>query len=228
MSSSPRKRRQTRAAPTAATVDRVSYVAFDRAPGPGRKRAALAVLAGFAAILAVIVLGSLHHPGPQPPSVDKTVDAYDLSVTAPQKAAAKAGHKKPIYVKPRPEPAVTALPEEAAAPAADLPDDEPASVRSDKDEAVFQAGVAHTLIDKGDISQALRFLHRAAELDPRNMNYRLDLAVLYDRAGDGHNAAMLYREVLDAAARHDPSVPSSLNVADIRKRAEYLSPKASE
>jgi tetratricopeptide (TPR) repeat protein len=90
------------------------------------------------------------------------------------------------------------------------------------DEAGVKAEKAQKLAHEGDVRAALAFQHRAADLSPKNMLYRLQLAILFDRVGDRKSAATLYRQVVDAYAAKDPTLPRALGMDGIRRRADYL------
>ncbi|MDE2029937.1 MAG: hypothetical protein KGI97_05155 [Alphaproteobacteria bacterium] len=68
----------------------------------------------------------------------------------------------------------------------------------------------------------LRTAYHAAAHDPLNMFDRLKLATLYDRAGDKAAALELYRQVLAAYERDDPTLPRKLDTDAIARRAAYL------
>jgi tetratricopeptide (TPR) repeat protein len=152
---------------------------------------------------------------PQPEPYDITLNASDLA-PGQQDQVAELAEKLPE--------AVISL----RAPPHQLP---PAGREGDEappvatpDEAAFQASVARNLAAQGDLRQALRFQHRAAELDPDNILYRFSLAILYDRVGDAEAAAMLYRQVVDAYRAGDSILPKSISIDDIRRRLDYLDP----
>jgi tetratricopeptide (TPR) repeat protein len=89
-------------------------------------------------------------------------------------------------------------------------------------QAAATASEAKALARQGDIQRALRLQHRAVELEPDNMLYRLDLAVLYDRAGEKSGAIGLYRQVVNAYDSDDESLPEDFKIDDIRQRLAYL------
>ena len=88
--------------------------------------------------------------------------------------------------------------------------------------AVSEAVGVARLTQEGDLRGALRLQHREAEREPANMLYQLTLAILYDHVGDRKDAATLYRQVAQAYDANDPSLPRTLNIRDIRSRADYL------
>ncbi len=89
--------------------------------------------------------------------------------------------------------------------------------------APAQEALAEALATQGDMGIAISPAHKAAQMQPNNILYRLDLAIMYDRAGRRAEAAGLYRQVLRAYDMMDAratALPASL--ADIRQRADYL------
>jgi Flp pilus assembly protein TadD len=84
------------------------------------------------------------------------------------------------------------------------------------------AQAARQALRDGDLRRALHLHHRAAELAPENSLYRLDLAILYDRLGNAASAALLYRQVAQAYAAHDPTLPRDLDITTIQQRLAYL------
>jgi Tfp pilus assembly protein PilF len=92
----------------------------------------------------------------------------------------------------------------------------------------MQVALARYLAHHDDVRGAFDHLARAIELEPGNLAYRLDLAVLYDRAGQEGEALSLYRQVLEAApgglstAHWSPDTQSTLPLSAIRMRMEYL------
>ncbi len=71
--------------------------------------------------------------------------------------------------------------------------------------------------------EAARYLSQAAVLDPQNMRYRYDLAVLLDHAGDTVSAVKLYEQVLEAG-RQGKELPES--PIKIQARLEDLAAQA--
>ncbi len=89
-------------------------------------------------------------------------------------------------------------------------------------QAEHQIELARQSMQSGDIKQAMIHQHRAVELDPANMLYRLNLGIMHDRAADKEGATTLYRQVIDAYERDDKSLPK-INIEDVRKRLDYVS-----
>ena len=86
-----------------------------------------------------------------------------------------------------------------------------------------QDHLAQQALRQGHLKQALRFQHRAAELAPGNNFYRLKLAILYDRLGHRQGAAVLYQQVVLAYESHEDTLPSTVNIKEIKQRLDYLS-----
>ncbi len=89
-------------------------------------------------------------------------------------------------------------------------------------EAEQQAELARESMVSGDVKQAMVYQHRAVELNPNNMLYRLNLGVMHDRVADKAGAATLYQQVIDAYENNDKSLPK-INVEDVRSRLDYIS-----
>ncbi|MCH7539386.1 MAG: tetratricopeptide repeat protein [Proteobacteria bacterium] len=71
-----------------------------------------------------------------------------------------------------------------------------------------------------DTPNAVRFMREAITLDPTNAVYHLNLAVLYDRAGQKPAAVRSYERTLELAAGEDKAIPISAET--IRERLRYL------
>jgi hypothetical protein len=67
-------------------------------------------------------------------------------------------------------------------------------------EAKALLGVAYS--QKGLHAQAKRALQTACEREPRNINYRFNLGVVLERAGDGPGAAIAFRDTLQLNPAH--------------------------
>ncbi|MEM7120125.1 MAG: tetratricopeptide repeat protein [Pseudomonadota bacterium] len=72
--------------------------------------------------------------------------------------------------------------------------------------------------DMGDYGEAVRNLSLAIDMEPDNMNYVYNLAIIHDRLGQHTEAQALYEQVIEFAQYRDVSVP----VAAIRERVSYL------
>ncbi len=72
--------------------------------------------------------------------------------------------------------------------------------------------------DLGDYGEAVRNLTLAIDMEPDNMNYVYNLAIIHDRLGRHGEAQALYERVLEFSEYRDVSVP----VAAIRERVSYL------
>lgn len=102
-------------------------------------------------------------------------------------------------------------------------------VHSDDEDATPAEAEARKLMHKvdalkrqGDYKKALRLAHKAAALSPDNMQYRLELATLYDRSGAHNGALALYRQVVEAFDAGDETLPESADIEAIRERADFL------
>lgn len=71
-----------------------------------------------------------------------------------------------------------------------------------------------------DTPNAVRFMREAITLDPTNAVYHLNLAVLYDRAGQKPAAVRSYERTLELAAGEDKAIP--ILAETIRERLRYL------
>lgn len=71
-----------------------------------------------------------------------------------------------------------------------------------------------------DTPNAVRFMREAITLDPTNAVYHLNLAVLYDRAGQKPAAVRSYERTLELAAGEDKAI--SISAETIRERLRYL------
>jgi len=72
----------------------------------------------------------------------------------------------------------------------------------------------------GNIPAALEAMGHAAQLSPGNGLYRLNLAILQDRAGMAEDAAVSYRAALDLLSGNATGLP--LPIEQIRRRLAYL------
>ncbi len=72
--------------------------------------------------------------------------------------------------------------------------------------------------DIGDYGEAVRNLSLAIDMEPDNMNYVYNLAIIHDRLGQHTEAQALYERVIEFSEYRDVSVP----VAAIRERVSYL------
>jgi Flp pilus assembly protein TadD len=81
-----------------------------------------------------------------------------------------------------------------------------------------QIGMLHAQL--GDGVKAAQQMQRATALAPENPIYKLNLAILYDRAGRSGEALRLYQEVLSRTADTTQQMPMALD--DVRRRVAYL------
>lgn len=83
---------------------------------------------------------------------------------------------------------------------------------------ITQIGMIHAQM--GDLPRAIRQMQLAASLAPENPLYKLNLAILYDRAGRRRDALPLYQGVLAHAGVATQPLPMALD--DVRRRVAYL------
>lgn len=86
--------------------------------------------------------------------------------------------------------------------------------------SLLPAQIAMIHVELNDTANAIRFMERAVVLDPNNAVYQLNLAVLYDRAGQRSAAARSYERALELGAGDG----SATLVSDqaVRERLRYL------
>lgn len=200
------------------------------------KTGILVLLAGFALLFCLGVAANLQTPPvqkqltapPQASTAPTAPEPYDITINASELAPppnenqlASGEEKIPTILihpqansRPHPLPPVLEITvdEDDAAP-------QPAP---EQNMAARKAEAAKTFARQGNLQQALRLQHRATELAPANMLYRLDLAILYDRLGEKAGAAALYRQVVDAHETKDETLPPGLAIENIRARLDYL------
>jgi len=89
--------------------------------------------------------------------------------------------------------------------------------------APVEAALAQALAKQGDMKVALAHARRATQAEPDNILYRLDLAIVYDQAGDAPRAIASYRVALRAYEETDDrSAVLPISLAAIRSRVGYL------
>lgn len=86
--------------------------------------------------------------------------------------------------------------------------------------APLYAQLAAVQAGTGEMAAALASMRRAIQLAPRDIKFRYNLAVLYDRAGQPEAAARAYRQVLDAGAAGGEA--NDLPLRSVRRRLAYL------
>jgi len=88
------------------------------------------------------------------------------------------------------------------------------------DVSTIPAQKAGLLADTGSLDQAVKAMKQAVSLAPRNLNHRLNLAILNDRAGNRAAALKHYRAALQLARStgQTPDMP----VEQVKARVEYL------
>lgn len=71
----------------------------------------------------------------------------------------------------------------------------------------------------GNYQAAAEKMNRAIELSPENLKYRYDMAVILDKAGERENAAVFYKQVLQAIERGEKI---SVNAEEIQQRLTFI------
>lgn len=72
----------------------------------------------------------------------------------------------------------------------------------------------------GENDQAIDNMQKAMELEPANLTYRYNLAILYDKAGRGQDAIPLYKQIVAASLRGE-HIPGSID--RVQQRLTFLS-----
>ena len=85
-----------------------------------------------------------------------------------------------------------------------------------------QASLAYTKIKNYD--KAIDYIEKALSLDNNNVEYKYNLAVLYDLTGNLTQAKNLYTDVLDYYASNN-NIIYNLPVGEVKRRVELLSLK---
>lgn len=83
---------------------------------------------------------------------------------------------------------------------------------------VAQIGMLHA--QQGDLATAAQRLQLATALAPENAVYKLNLAIIYDRAGRSADAVVMYDQSLRQATASNEPLPMALD--DVRRRLTYL------
>ncbi len=83
---------------------------------------------------------------------------------------------------------------------------------------ITQVGMIHAQM--GDLPRAIRQMQLAVSLAPESPVYKLNLAILYDRAGRRREALPLYQDVLVRSTDATQALPMALD--DVRRRVAYL------
>lgn len=192
-----------------------------------------ALLAVFTVFLGLTIIGSMSNgPAekrpvvaqttnvPTPKSAPKQEEPFDITINASElQPQENLADKIPVIViTPQKDARQHPLPPVLEV---SVDEDQPENA-SGTGQAAIQASTARTFAQQGDLKQALRLQHRAVELEPDNMLYRLDLAILYDRVGEKDGAVTLYQQVVQAYDAQDASLPHTLGIDDIRHRLDYL------
>ena len=209
---------------------RLSWVSLPRSYWTGIRVFILLLLGAFLGLTGFLLLRFepetakpvVHIATPQQPKTfDITLSEAELAPSPPAQVAALAKVLPPKVLQTKRDVAPPISP-----PALEV------SVEADAkdatrqttihERAAFQDSLAQAFLQQDDLNQALRAQHQAAELDPANMFYRLELAILHDRAGDASGALQLYHQVVEAYDAQDASLPRDAGIGDIRRRLIYL------
>ncbi|NCC03733.1 MAG: tetratricopeptide repeat protein [Proteobacteria bacterium] len=83
-------------------------------------------------------------------------------------------------------------------------------VAENPDSAPTYIALAHSMVKRGQLTQALSYWKQALALDPENSDYQTGLGILYDKMGKHEQAIKSYRAV-------EPPVPAS-----VRERLAFL------
>jgi tetratricopeptide (TPR) repeat protein len=220
---------------------RMPYVALPRPYWNRQRMGVVALLASFVLLLCLAVAANMQVAPAEKmpiaaqkisaPKATQAVEPYDITINASELApsenenglATGAEAIPVIVIRPQGDARQHALP-----PVLEISvDEDEAEQVSPQRQAELKASAARVLARQGDVTQALRLQHRAVELAPSNMLYRLDLAILYDRAGERDGAVALYQQVVQAYDAQDTSLPHSLGIEDIRRRLGYLASRGS-
>lgn len=91
-------------------------------------------------------------------------------------------------------------------------------------DAAAAANLGQLLQQQGNMDEAILWLNQAARESSGNLQYRLNLATLYDRTHHAAEAMMLYRQILDVAGTRRVR---DLPLDHIRERLAYLEASSS-
>jgi tetratricopeptide (TPR) repeat protein len=75
----------------------------------------------------------------------------------------------------------------------------------------------------GDPSRAIDSLIRAVRMEPDNLAYKYNLAVLYDKHGSAEDAIVLYNQLLAAG---QSGLPLPAPIRDLQERVIYISSRS--
>ncbi len=184
-------------------------------------------VAGVLGVFVLILGAALSVPRPVSTSIaPEAVEPFDITLTASALAP-----PEDVGLSPNSAATESSLRKKGLPPVLDVTvegdAEDQVEEEDQEDQAEHHAESAQNFMRLNDITQALTFQHRAVELDPANMLYRLELAIMHDKAADREGAATLYRQVVQAYDNHDESLPPKLGIDDIRRRLAYLTAKGS-
>lgn len=84
------------------------------------------------------------------------------------------------------------------------------------------SAMAYDKINKSE--QAILLLNRAISIDPEQIKYKFNLAIIYDKAGDYSNAVGYYQDVLkNYLSKGD--IDNSIPIEQVKQRIEFIKSK---
>ena len=88
-----------------------------------------------------------------------------------------------------------------------------------------QASIAYERI--GDLEKAQNLLERAIHLDGDRIDYKYNLAIIYDKSSDYEKALSVYNEIVRSCKDFNDACPSSIKIDEVSKRIESIKNKIS-
>jgi len=85
--------------------------------------------------------------------------------------------------------------------------------------AVIPAQIAVTYERQKDFKNAIKYFKKANKLDPSNLDYIYNLAVLFERINQRNNAATLYNRIIVAM---DKGYKANISLREVRSRVNNL------
>jgi tetratricopeptide (TPR) repeat protein len=74
-------------------------------------------------------------------------------------------------------------------------------------------------------NQAILLLNRAVELEPDNLQYKFNLAVIYDKNENYQSALGFYQDVINGYSQKNGTDDSGIPIAQVKQRIEYIKNK---
>jgi hypothetical protein len=211
-----RKRRVPANDQRAKSAERMSCVRLPRSAWDAKKIASALVLGFFVLILGIVVAASQKTIfGDETASIFNSSEPFDIKLSSPPPELKNVSEQKV----PKKQTIVFPLNRNMMQPILNVTVEDGVG---GKDDAESQAKIALSLMNEGNLGQAIEHQHRAVELNPSDMRYRLELAVMHDRLSDKSGASALYRQVVQAYEVRDASLPQDLDIESVRSRLEYL------